>query len=161
CGSDTPVTPTPTPTPTPDNNAPPVISSLTAASQRAEAGENLTVTSIVLDSETLPDQLVYDWSASPVSGTFTGTGRQVAWRPPFLQAPGVYTVTLRVTENYTSNGVGKQNNVSSSVQVHYNDSYQDVNKISMRFLTQLFPDYSVPASQAVQDFSDSSVKQPD
>jgi hypothetical protein len=160
CGSDTTVSPTPTPTPTPDNT-PPVISSLTAGSQRAEAGENLTLTSVVLDSQTAPDQLVYDWSASPVSGTFTGTGRQVSWRPPFLQVPGVYTLTLRVTENYTANGVGKQNSVSSNVQVHYNDSYQDINTISKRFLTQLFPDYSVSAAQAVQDFSSSTVTQPD
>src|SRR5262245_55846711 len=83
CGSDPPVGPTPTPPV--DNNAPPVISSLTAGSQRAEAGESVQVTSIVLDSETLPDQLQYDWSASPVNGTFVGSGRQVSWRAPFLQ----------------------------------------------------------------------------
>jgi hypothetical protein len=157
CSSPTEVTPPPPPV----NNAPPTIASLTPSAPRVEAGENVVVTAVVQDAETPVDQLQYDWSASPVSGSFSGTGSQVSWKAPFLQAPGLVSLTLRVTENYSSNGTPKQNSVSSSVQVHYNDSYQDVNKISMRFLTELFPTYSVTPEQAVQDFSDSTVRQVD
>ena len=45
--------------------------------------------------------------------------------------------------------------MSSTVQVHYNDSPKEIMTISMRFLTELFPTSTIPAQQAVADFSDS------
>ena len=107
CSSPTEVTPPPPPV----NNTPPTISSLTLNASRVEAGENAVATATVQDVETPVDQLQYDWSASPVNGSFSGTGRQVSWRAPFLQAPGLFSLTLRVTENYSSNGTPKQNSV--------------------------------------------------
>src|SRR5207247_11057203 len=101
------------------------------------------------------DQLTSDWSAAPASGTFTGIGRQVKWQAPRQQpTPALYTVTLTVTETYTAGGQVKQNNASGSAQIHYNDSGAEIRKISMRFLTELFPTYSVSPADAVQDFSD-------
>jgi len=61
-----------------------------------------------------------------------------------------------VIENCTdpTTGEAKQFKVSKTVDVHCNDWYRDVSKISMRFLTELFPTYTVTPQQAVQDFSD-------
>ena len=42
-----------------------------------------------------------------------------------------------------------------SVEIHYNDSWADVKKISLRYLTELFPNYSLGPAQAVQDFTPS------
>jgi len=123
-----------------------------------EADEEVTLTAVVDDAETPVDQLAYEWSAKPVNGSFTGTGRQVKWKAPHLQStPDVYTLTLTVAENYTQNGQSLQNKASASVDVRYNDSYREIRDIGMRFLTALFPDYSVSADQAVQDFSDSCI----
>jgi hypothetical protein len=142
--------------PAPFNN-PPAITSLTLSSPRVEAGEDLQVTAVVEDMETPVDQLTYDWSATPVSGVFSGRGRQIRWTAPasLQTTPDLYTLRLVVTEKYTERGQARKNTVSSSVPVHYNDSRRDIGKISLRFLTELFPDYSVPAAAAVQDFSDS------
>jgi len=147
--------PTPTPTPTPTPNAAPTIKSFTSNSPRVEADEEVTLTAVVEDAETPVDQLTYEWSAKPVNGSFTGTGRQVKWKSPHLQnTPDVYTITLTVTENYAQNGQSQQNKTSASVDVRYNDSYREMTTLGMRFLTKLFPDFSVSADQAVQDFSD-------
>jgi hypothetical protein len=147
--------PDPTP-PVPKPNDAPIITSLTTSSPRAEEDNVVTVTAVVEDVETPADQLTYAWSATPVNGTFTGTGRQVQWRAPRLQpTPDTYTLTVLVTERFTVNGEARENKVTRSVQIHYNDSYRDVTKISMRYLTELFPNFSVTPQQAVQDFSDS------
>jgi hypothetical protein len=60
-----------------------------------------------------------------------------------------------VTEKYTEDGQAKEFKTSSSTQVHYNDSYRDVRDLGIRYLTQLFPNFSVSPRDAVQDFSDS------
>jgi len=150
-----PVTPPVVDPPVVRNDAP-VIASLTLASPRVEADQDVGITAVVTDAETPLDQLTYQWSATPVGGTFTGTGRDAKWRAPKLQTtPDLYTLRLLISEKYTSAGQARENSVSSSVQVHYNDSLNEITTISMRFLTELFPTYTVPANQAVVDFSDS------
>jgi hypothetical protein len=161
CGGSTPAGPTP-PIKTPPPalpNTPPVITSLTLSSPRVEAGEDVQVTAVVEDSESPLDQLAYDWSATPASGVFSGSGREVRWTAPaFVQTtPDLYALRLMVTERYIEKGRAGENTVSSSVPVHYNDSRREIARISLRFLTELFPDHSVPAAVAVQDFSDSCV----
>lgn len=137
-------------------NEAPIISSLTASSPRVEADAEVTATAVVQDDETPIDQLSYQWSATPVNGEFTGAGREVRWRAPRLQkTPDLYSLTLLVTERYVSGGLLAENKVSKTVQVHYNDSQSEIMRISMRFLTELFPDFSVSPQAAVQDFSDS------
>jgi hypothetical protein len=140
----------------PKPNEAPVISALTANSPRVEANGDVTVAAVVQDAETPIDQLSYQWSAAPVNGEFFGAGREVRWRAPRLQrTPDLYTLSLLVTEKYTSGGQAAENRVSKSVQVHYNDSQSEIMRISMRFLTELFPDFSVSPQAAVQDFTDS------
>ena len=150
--------PTPTPTPAPRPNGPPRILAVTSSSPRVEADLAVTLTATVQDDETPIDQLVYTWSVTPARGTFSGNGRQVVWTSPHLQpSPDVYTFSLTVTENFTGpDGQPATNTVQSQpIAVHYNDSYGDIARIGRRFLTELFPNYSLSPAQAVQDFSDS------
>src|SRR5712691_5107901 len=103
----------------PKPNEAPVISSLTTSSPRVDADEDVAVAAVVQDAETPIDQLLYQWSATPVNGEFTGAGRQVRWRAHRVQkTPDLYSLSLLVTEKYTSG----ENKVSKTVQVHYNDS---------------------------------------
>jgi hypothetical protein len=150
----TPTSATSTPPPVTANDVP-SITALTLSSNRAEAGQDIQATAVVQDADTPVDQLGYDWSASPVKGTFSGSGRQVTWTPPRGRAPELYTLTLKVTEKYVENGGGKEHTIAATASVHYNDSNQEITAIGLRFLTELFPNFSVPAAQAVQDFSDS------
>jgi hypothetical protein len=138
---------------------PPRIVSLTS-NPRIEADDELIVTAVVEDAETPLDMLIYEWSVAPDKGILTPSadGRQLRWKAPHAQrSPDVYTITLNVTEKFTSpEGEAKVNKADpQSVQVHYNDSWADVKRISMRYLTELFPNYSLSPAQAVQDFTDS------
>ena len=161
-GKSTPTPPTPPPVmppppPPPTANTPPSITTLTLSSPRVEADEDVGITAVVEDADTPLDKLTYEWSSTPDGGVFTGQGRSVRWTAPHLKpTPDMYTLTLTVTENYTdpSSGESKQFKTSKSTQVRYNDSYRDVSKIGMRFLTELFPTFSITPDQAVQDFSD-------
>ena len=151
-----PVTPPAVVEPPVVRNDAPIISSMTVSSPRVEADQTVVATAFVSDAETPLDQLAYQWSATPVNGTFTGSGPIATWRAPRQQAtPDLYTLKLLIRETYTSGGQPKENSVSSTVQVRYNDSPKEIMTISMRFLTELFPTYTIPAQQAVADFSDS------
>ena len=151
----TTVTPPVTQPPPVVRNDAPIIASIALSSPRVEADQTVVATAFVSDAETPLDQLTYQWSATPVNGTYTGSGPIATWRAPRQQTtPDLYTLKLLITEKYTSAGQPQENSVSSTVQVHYNDSPREITTISMRFLTELFPTYTVSASQAVQDFSD-------
>jgi hypothetical protein len=130
--------------------------SLTAASPRVDADNEVALTAVVQDAETPLGQLTYQWSVTPSKGQFSGTGAQVRWRAPRQEtSPDLYTLKLTVTEQYVSAGEPALHEVSKTVAVHYNDSPAEITKISMRFLTELFPDFSVSPQAAVQDFTDS------
>jgi hypothetical protein len=152
----TPVTPPVVEPPPVVRNDAPVIASMVVSSPRVEADQTVVATAFVSDAETPLDQLTYQWSGTPANGTFTGPGPIATWRAPRQQpTPDLYTLKLLITERYTSAGQLKENTVSSTVQVHYNDSVREITTISMRFLTELFPTATLPANQAVIDFSDS------
>jgi hypothetical protein len=152
----TPVTPPVVEPPPVVRNDAPVIVSMAVTSPRVEADQTVVATAYVSDAETPLDQLNYQWSATPVNGTFSGSGPIATWRAPRQQTtPDLYTLKVLITEKYTSAGQPKENTVSSIVQVHYNDSVREITTISMKFLTELFPTYTIPANQAVVDFSDS------
>ena len=160
CGDSTtkpsPVTPPVVESPPVVRNDAPVIASMTVNRPRVEADQDVVATAFVSDAETPLDQLMYQWSSTPVNGTFTGPGPIATWRAPKQQAtPDLYTLKLLITEKYTSAGQQKENTVSSTVEVHYNDSVRELTTISMRFLTELFPTSTISAQQAVADFSDS------
>lgn len=148
------IIPPPPPPPPPTPNNAPIITALTLSSPRVEADQELTVTAVVTDDVTPVGQLTYEWSATPVNGAFTGTGAQVRWRAPHGQpTPGLYTLTLTVTENYTESGAAKTNKATSTVQVRYNDSYAEVSKLSVDFLND-FATYTTSPEQCVRNFSD-------
>ena len=151
CNNDSTVGPTPPP---PVTNTPPVIQSLTLDSARIEAGQDVQLTAVVQDAETPTSQLTYAWSASPAGGTFTSQGAQATWHAPAMgSTPSTYTLTLTVTEKYMSAGVQKENTVTSSAQVHYNDSVAEITEITLDFLTD-FSTYSVTPARCVRNFSD-------
>ena len=159
CGGTTtkpsPVTTPVEPPPVVRNDAP-VIAGMSLSSSRVEADQEVVVTAFVSDAETPLPQLTYQWSATPTNGAFTGSGPIARWRAPRQQpTPDLYTLKLLITEPYVSAGQSTQNTVSSTIQVHYNDSVREITTIGVRFLTELFPTYTIPATQAVADFSDS------
>ena len=153
-------------TPPPTVNTPPTIESV-AIGARAEADQAIQIAATVKDAETPISQLTYTWSASPQGGIFSGnsiSGSQaiVMWRPPKGQkTPDLYTVTLTVTEAYTASGQARQNVVSSSATVHYNDSSAEVNAVAYDFLVYKFGVATVTPAEAVSNFSDSNQVQPD
>lgn len=156
CSGSSPVTPPPT------VNTPPTIESIAAASERVEADRPVQITTVVKDAETALGLLTYTWSAAPQTGTFGGItsfiGNQVinTWRPPKEQtSPDIYTLTLTATESYTSAGQSRQNTVSKSTTVHYNDSPTEVKDLAYDFLVRKFGVYSVSPADAVSNFSDS------
>ncbi len=144
-------TPTPTPTPAPPPANPPKITAMAASTARVDANGQITLTATVEDPDTPVDQLVYAWTATPAHGTFSGSGRSVTWTAPAgVVTPDIYSFTVTVSENQPLH-----NTVTSApVQVRYNDSKAEIGALGVRFLTVLFPDFSVTPSQAVQDFSD-------
>ena len=132
-----------------------MIVSLTASKPRVDADAEVTLTAVVQDAETPLDQLTYQWSTTPIGGDFIGSGAQIRWRAPHGQTtPALYSIKLTVVEKYVSGGQPAQHEVSRAVDVHYNDSPAEVRRIGMRFLTELFPDFTVAPPAAVQDFSD-------
>ena len=148
--------------PPPVVNASPAIDSLVAASQRVEADQTVQLTAVVTDTETQLAQMTYTWSATPAGGSFGGTtsfsGSQATntWRAPKAQlSPNLYTMMLTVTESFISAGQPKQNSVSKTTAVHYNDSPEEVKALGRDFLVNKFGVYEVTPAQAVSNFSDS------
>jgi hypothetical protein len=137
------------------SNTAPTIESITIASSRAEANRDIEVTASVKDAETPTDRLTYTWSAAPSNGTFTGSGATAIWRPPAGRTtPDLYTITLTVTESFTSAGSPRLNTVSSSATVHYNDSPAEVTILGRDFLENKFGNFAVTPDEAVSNFSD-------
>jgi hypothetical protein len=149
-------TPTPEPTPTPPTpNAPPTIKAVFLSNDRVEADGQIDLAADVQDDVTPIDQLAYEWTSDKGTGVFIGTGRQVKWQAPHLKpTPDVYVLTLTVIERYTSGGETKENRTSSSVTVHYNDSYKEIRDMTLTFLGD-FSTYSTSPEACVRNFSDS------
>ena len=143
-------------------NSPPTIESLATTSPRAEADQPIQVTAVVKDTESTIDKLEHAWSASPNAGAFDATtsftsGNKATntWRSPKGQrSPDLYTITLTVTESYTSAGQAKQNRVASNTTVHYNDSPAEVTELGYDFLVNKFGQFNVSPAEAVSRFSD-------
>jgi hypothetical protein len=155
CGGN-PVAPPPPPPPA---NTPPTAAITSTLPVRVEAAETLDLAADVQDRETPVDQLTYTWTATGVGGTFeqvSANPRRVKWLAPRGSLPRAFAFELAVTERYQESGVHRIHQVSaSSSMLHYNDSPADLTRITVRFITELFSNYSVTPAQAVQDFSDS------
>lgn len=146
-------------------NSPPVIASVTARGTRAnepaqfaDLGEVLNVTASVQDAETPVANLTYEYT-SDSGGTIIGSGPAVQWRAPASgNAPLTATITLTVTERYSSvdeNGlpIGKENKVTKTGTVSVHDSVREISGMASTFLN----DFSrqITPSIVVQNFRDS------
>ncbi len=143
------------PTPPPVTNSPPAITLLVTNQDHVEAGAEVDVTATVTDAETPVDQLQFAWSATPANGTFTGTGAKVRWRAPAgATSPSQFTLKVTVTETYKSGSLQKENVVSTTEKINYNDSPVEIGAVTQLFLTD-FGTYSVTPEMCVRNFSDS------
>jgi hypothetical protein len=138
------------------SNSPPVIQSITPASNRSEVNGDVLVTAQVTDQETSPSNLVYNWTAS--GGSFTGTGSTVHWHAPASGAPALFTLTLTVVENYTVTIPGGksqtgQNQTSASIGIHVNDSTKEITNLVLTFLDDFVHSERTPEF-CVRNFSD-------
>jgi hypothetical protein len=99
--------------------------------------------------------LTYTWSASPAAGTFTGTGAHVRWKAPAGGAsPSLFTLMVTVTEKFKSGSTQKENVVSTTEKINYNDSPAEIGGLVTQFLKD-FGTYSVSPEMCVRNFSDS------
>ena len=152
-----PITPPPPPPP-PQTNQAPVIESIAFASERAEVDTEIAVTAVVRDAETAVEQLRFEWRAD--TGTFSGEGAAVRWRPAkgSVATPADVTVRLTITEVYgvaDANGVRPQhvvNGTSPAVRLH--DSVQEVTDLASTFLAD-FTNSSMSPEATVRNFTDS------
>jgi hypothetical protein len=155
---------TPPPPPPQPVNVPPTIESIALGAERAEVGDEVTVTATVRDPETAITDLQFVWSAD--AGTFSGEGASVKWRPPSEGAtPAEFTMRLTVTETYgvaDTSGVRPKNVVSgaSATSVRVHNSPKEIGDLSLGFLRD-FANSAIPADLAVRDFSDSCPRKAD
>jgi IPT/TIG domain len=149
-------------------NAPPLISSVTAQGTRlnepanfADLDEEINVVAVVTNEEASPNQLSYEWSAG--AGTFVGTGSSVKWRAPrtLPTTPISYPLTVTVTEQYqTTDDIGavvtRENKASEKVTVRVHDSNKEVTAVAAEFMND-FSNSLISAESAVRNFSDSQI----
>jgi len=142
---------------TPDvTNTPPVVKSVVASDTRVEVGSPVTLTATVEDAETPVDKLQFAWEFPGGTITGTGNGSTIAWTPASnLTTPADYTLTVTVTETYTSGGVQKQNTATGTIKVHVNNSPKELADQALRFLGD-FADSRVSAEKCVSEFSTTS-----
>jgi hypothetical protein len=147
-------TPIPDPTPLPPNNAP-RITALAVSTDRVEVGEEITLTATVLDDETAPDELKYEWQAT--AGSFTGTGRVVKWvAPTSANTPAVYTILLTVVDQYGSGSQMREHRATAETsRIHVDDSPKTVRAVAEEFLRD-FATNSMSPDLCVRNFSDSA-----
>jgi hypothetical protein len=132
-------------------NTPPTVKSIVSADDHAEVGHPTTLSATVEDAETPVDKLTYAWSAS--TGTFSDTGATVTWTPGAdVETPADITVTLTVTETYTSGSTQLQNTAKGTVVVHLNNSPKELADMSLKFLGN-FGDSRVSPDTCVSDFT--------
>jgi hypothetical protein len=112
------------------------------------------VTATVIDNESSPDALQYDWSAP--GGTFSGEGATVTWQPPAKAAPFDMTLTVTVTEHFKtpdSHGlpVDQTNVVTGTFDVFVHDAKSEVGDMGQDFL-ELFSNSNLGPDQVLHNF---------
>src|SRR3954462_13266606 len=138
-------------------NTPPVVKSIAASTTRVEVDTPVTLTAIVEDAETPIANMSFAWEFPGGSGSATGTGNgsTISWTPgAALKTPGDFTITVTVTERYTSNGAQAENKASGTTTLHINNSPKELAEMSLRFLGD-FADSRVSPEKCVSEFSDS------
>jgi hypothetical protein len=138
-------------------NPPPVITALNKSAERAEVNTEINVSVIAQDAETLPANLLYEWSAP--SGTFIGTGSAVRWRAATTESPATVELKVTVVERYQVTDADgqtqtRENRVSAVTPVHVNDSDMELNRLSLTFLDDFVHSERTP-EYCVRNFTDS------
>jgi hypothetical protein len=153
--------------PTGGANTPPTITSVTAQGTRAnqpasmaDLSEVINVTAFVVDPESSPDALTYEWTGG--SGTFFGVGRAVTWRAPATLAATPVDVTLTVTviERFIapdSQGLPKEqeHRIPRTFIVRVHNSTKEIGDLASEFLN-LFSNTNVPPATVTSGFSTST-----
>jgi hypothetical protein len=135
-------------------NAPPVVTLAVKGTLAKEPSgyvdlsETATATATVTDAETAADKLTYEWSAT--SGTVTGTGPSVQWKPA---SAGAATLTLVVIEKYGPSNL-LENRVTTTAKAAVHDGQKESGDVTTLFLKE-FSDSTIPAATVVRNFSDS------
>ena len=152
-GDGAPTTPSPSPGPAPTPNTVPVVESVTASTERAEVGEEVTITAAVRDAETPVAQLRHEWSAP--AGTFVaGPPGTAVWRAPSDRpTPEDYRATLTVVETYGPGNTQEHRVSAMSPAIRVHNSPAELSALATGFLRD-FSTSSVPPASAVRDFSD-------
>jgi hypothetical protein len=133
-------------------NTPPVVAVVVKSSYpNAPAGyvdltESALLTASVVDPDSTPDKLSYEWTAT--SGTFTGTGMSVQWKPG---SAGTATLTLLVIERYGPSNL-LENRVTTTARVTVHDGKKESGDLTTLFLTE-FSNSSLAAETVVRNFS--------
>ena len=147
-------------------NTVPTITSVTAQGTRgnqppnmADLNEVINVAVFVVDPETNPDALTYEWTGA--SGTFFGAGRAVTWRAPASLAATPVDVTLTVTviERFIApdpQGLPKEfeHRVPRTFNVRVHNSGKEISDLASEFLN-LFSNSNVPPATVTSGFSTS------
>ena len=133
-------------------NSAPVIRTITAQGTRprqpaafADYGETIQVSLSVVDAESAPAQLLYQWQ--PCDGVIIGTGPQVEWRAPVGGSlPSTCTIRVTVTDG--------PHVLTTSISIRLHNSIAEVGALAREFLTE-FANSAIPAVTTVRNFSDS------
>lgn len=143
------------PSPPGSGNSPPAIRSILGGTNRAEVGTEIELSAAVLDQETSPGSLLYEWSAT--GGTLSGSGPSVRWRAPVSATPPAHEIALTVIERYASSGGGKprqlENRTSATAHVYVNNSPAELGGLAFTFIDDFIHTERTPA-YAVRNFSD-------
>lgn len=146
-------------------NTPPTITSVTAQGTRAnqpasmaDLNEVINVSAFVVDPETNPETLTYEWTGT---GTFFGAGRAVTWRAPASAAtPLDISLTVTVVERFIapdSQGLPREqeHRISRNFTVRVHNSTKEISDLASEFLT-LFSNSAVPPPTVTSGFSTST-----
>jgi len=128
------------------------------SSTRVEVDTPVTLTAIVEDAETPIANMSFAWEFPGGSGSATGTGNgsTISWTPgAALKTPGDFTITVTVTERYTSNGAQAENKASGTTTLHINNSPKELAEMSLKFLGD-FANSRLSPDQCLGDFSDAT-----
>jgi IPT/TIG domain-containing protein len=135
-------------------NQPPVVSTMRSIGPRtgqpsgfADVDETIGFVATIIDAETAPSDLDYEWTGP---GSFSGSGATVAWRAPSAPAPA--TVTLKVVERYTEGAVTHRNESTRAFVVDVHDSQKEILDMGEDFLT-LFSQSNIGTNQVLHNFS--------
>ena len=128
---------------------------MTVSSPRVEADQAVVATAFVSDAETPLDQLTYQWSGAPVNGTFTGwpdhdlAGAQAADDAGslYVEAPDHGEIHFGGAAERELRVVDRAGALQRLAEGNHDDQHA--------FPDRAVSTYTIPAEQAVADFSDS------